>query len=97
MTKLFGVFVHRGLCDDVLMAFDNLTDAKEMVMDLYFEKYYEAFCYYMSVDDVHWYCDCEELRGIKSDLEIALYYCTAIQEEYYINIFPAFIALAPYC
>ena len=97
MTELYGVFVHRGLCDDILMAFANEADAEEMVMDLTFEKYYEAFCYYMSQEDVYWFCGGEKYRNVVSEVDMAVMCSTSIQEHYYVDEFPAFITLAPYC
>ena len=97
MTNLYGVFVHRGMCDDILMAFADEAEAQEMVMDLHFEKCYEAFCYYMSQEDVYWFCGGDKYRNVFTEVEVALNCSRFIQEYYHVDEFPAFITLAPYC
>lgn len=91
MTNLYGVFVHHGLCDELLMAFADEAEAQEMVMELTFEEQYRTFCYFMNLNDVYWYCGGEKWRGIKSEVEVA-FECAQDPESYfYVEDFPAFI------
>ena len=91
MTNLYCVFVHHGLCDELLMAFADEAEAQEMVMDLSFEESYGAFCYFMNQDDMYWYCGGEKWRNTKSEVEVALECAKDCEGYFFIEEFPAFI------
>lgn len=91
ITNLYGVFVHHGLCDELLMAFADEAEAQEMVMDLSFEEQYGAFCYFMNQDDVYWYCGGEKWRDTKSEVEVALECAKDCEGYFFVEEFPAFI------
>ena len=91
MTNLYGVFVHRGLCDELLMAFSDEAEAQEMVMELTFEEQYRAFCYFINLSDVYYYCGYEKFRNTMSEAEVA-FECAQDPEGYFcVEDFPAFI------
>lgn len=91
ITNLYGVFVHHGLCDELLMAFADEAEAQEMLMDLFFEYSFETFCYFMKQEDVYWYCGGEKWRSIKSEVEAALECARYPEGDFFIEDFPAFV------
>ena len=97
MTNLYGVFVHQGVCDELLMAFADEAEAQEMVMDLFFEECYRAFCYYMNQDDVHEYLGWEVHRDTMSEMEVAIRESLEPESYFFIEKFPAFIPKVVYC
>ena len=97
ITNLYGVFVHRGLCDELLMAFTDEATAQEMVMELTFEEQYKAFCFFMNQDDVYWYCGGEKWRNTKSEVEAACECAKNPESHFFVEEFPAFIPKVVYC
>lgn len=92
ITMLYGVFQSLG-CDDnhIIAAFPTVEEAQEILMDLYFERSYEAFCYYMKQEDVYWFCGGNKWRGVKSEVEVAMECSKYLDDDFIILEFPAFI------
>lgn len=92
ITTLYGVFQSLG-CDDnhIIAAFPTIEEAQEILMDLYFERSYEAFCYYMKQEDVYWFCGGDKWRGVKSEVEVAMECSKYLDDDFIILEFPAFI------
>jgi hypothetical protein len=97
MTTLYGVYQYEGVCKVLKAAFASEAEAQEMLMDLFFERSYEAFCYYMSQEDVYWYCGGEKWRNTKSEVEVALECARDPEGDFFIEEFPAFIPKVVYC
>lgn len=92
ITTLYGAFQGLG-CEDnhIIAAFPTVEEAQEILMDLYFEYCFEAFCYFMKQEDVYWYCGGEKWRDIKSEVEVALECARDPEGDFFIEDFPAFI------
>ena len=91
ITTLYGVYKWEGVRKVLKAAFADEADAQEMLIDLFFERSYEAFCYYMSQEDVYWYCGGEKWRNTKSEVEVALECAKDCEGYFFIEKFPAFI------
>ena len=97
MNKLYGVFQYEGVCATLKMAFTSEAEAQEMLMDLFFERSYEAFCYYMSQEDVYWYCGGEKWRNTKSEVEVALECARDPEGDFFIEEFRLFFSSWKFC
>lgn len=87
-----------GIFDDfsfdnrqIIAAFPTVEEAQEILMDLYFERSYEAFCYYMEQEDIYWFCGGDKWRGSKSEVEVAMECSKYLDDDFTILEFPAFI------
>ncbi len=90
-TTMYGVFHGMGYGDNhIIAAFPTEAEAQEILMDLYLERSYEAFCYYMNQEDIYWFCGGEKWRNTKSEVEVATECARFVEDYFTILEFPVF-------